>query len=434
MVTKLERRVPLAKPREAGQTALLFAAKPPAAQTTTNPVTTRPPSPALDVIEIGATAPAAESSGMRGMSHVPVRKPPPPPPTPRVPSISQVPQDILDALPSSVVRETWPDFRRPPVVEVASPASDNRTPPRPVGQGVTAADGSPLRKRSLLDVSHIAKQLRPNRQSPMKSGVGLFQTNAAAGPSRPSPKRAGSSKTSVTSTEEGLGLDAETVELAGLLGWDLAFLRDLPIEDLRLVVADGRQQRKRLPKSAQRTPDQGKAKRADRLAVDSPVSGGRSRSATQTPDRSPSKRGRSPSTTGPYPPPPILGSRKKLPPAEVAAGQPLDTLRDDLSAWIALEAASGPSERGVRMLADFVAGSLRSHGHGAKARGIGVLRWLERELEARWAAERAATVEGADSGKSDATPGQRWWAAFHLCKRRVDEEVFIPIWGGPLVL
>jgi len=451
MVTKLERRVPLAKPREAGQTALTFAAKLAVAQqppTAAASVTPSPP-PVPEVIEIDATAPVAEGGPIRGMSHVPVRKLPPPPPapgTPFVPSISQVPKDILDALPSSVVRETWPDFRRPPAVGAVSPASTGGQPLRHARPGdILAADGSPLRKRPLPDVSHIAKQLRPNRQSPMKAGVGLFQpANAAAGPARPSPKRAGSSKTSVASAERAgqQALDGETVELAAVLGWDLAFLRGLPSEDLRQVVADGREQRRRLPP---KTATPGKGERADRLAV--AADGRRSRSATRSPDRSPStKRSRSPSSAvvvvvgGPYRPPPILGSRRKLTAAELAGGQSLDTLRDDLSAWLALEAGSGPSARGVRMLADFITGSLAAAGHGARARAIGVLRWLERELAARWPAERASAGDDDDDddqeeGAGDAaSAGRKWWAAFRLCKQRADDEIFIPTWGGPLVL
>lgn len=446
MVTKLESKTPAVKPREAGQTALSFAARPPAParNAAVTPVASRSPSP----LPAALSQPEDE---VAGPSRLPAA-PPAAPGTPfgAIPTLSQVPQDVLDALPSSVLRETYPAYQRPkpapppppllPPVVVDSPASDDIHLPAP-------ADGSP-QKRRLPDVSHIARQLRPARQSPVKPGAGgLFlqqAPKAAAGPSsaRPSPRRAAGSGSGAS----GSGLDDEVVELAGLLGWDLDFLRGLPRADLQSIVDDGREQRRRIapPGAAGKPADKGKGRQTSLLAVDSPPAGRRPKTASRSPDKSPTKALASPhspavaaAAASPYAASPILGSRKGLGADVLATGQPLDLLRDHLTNWLERERARGPSAQGTAVLASFLAACAGAQGHGSMARAVGVLRWWAYELRARWAGaecEAAGGEDGEGEGHpSDRAVGRAWWAAFATCKARVDE-VFVRRWGGPLVL
>lgn len=406
MVTKLEARN-IGHGREAGQMALNFASRPSAAKVAT-PVHSRSasplplaarPQPSIVEIDDGEEDDNDDNNGPQAGPSKVAGGPGPGTPANLQPTLSQVDPDVLNALPSSVIREMYPNYQRPP------PAADQFTGAAQPGPS-RATDGSPHKRRKLPDVSHITKQLRPQRESPVK-GVGPFQQMAQAGPSRPKQPDRGAVVGS---------LDDELVDLAGLLGWDLSFLQGLPEQTLKELVEEGRRERSRLGL------DKGKGRRTSI----SPNKARQANSATRSPEkRSVGQPHPAPpppvKVAPPYPPPPILGPRKKQDGPTRAFRQSVDDLRDLLSVWIEHEASTGPRQKGVDTTTEFILACLTTRGNGNMERGMAMLKWWEFELKNRWSSDGEDEV------------GRLWWKAYENCFGKVNE-VFVRRWGGPLSL
>lgn len=139
-----------------------------------------------------------------------------------------------------------------------------------------------------------------------------------------------------------------------------------------------------------------------------------------------------------YPPPPVLGKGKDK--AEATEDQTIESLREQIDRWFALEAdrkQRGPSETGLRLMGDFLTdclGARKGGGGGESVRkAFGVLKWWRYRCRQRWpeAEETGVAARRAEEGRG--VVGAKWWGAFDRLRERA-ETVWEEKYGGGLML
>ncbi|CDZ97273.1 Translesion DNA polymerase-REV1 deoxycytidyl transferase [Phaffia rhodozyma] len=477
MITKLEDPVVISNLKKAGQTTLTFqkpdvASVPKSAQTSILPPPSPPTSAApavvappvdlptcldqsiLDVALVDSSTSAPTNADRQSihaiLTNTPrtTKKPSPPPGTPLnlLPAYSQVDKETLAQLPSSMIRELYPQWQSTQSKPSYSQPNDVPSPSiQLVDSPPPLRNPSPV-KKSRVDVSHIAKQLRPSKKSPMRNPPACFAP-PVAGRSLPAIESLQANASRKLAPKGSL---EEITQLAELLGWDLNFIKSLPPADLKEILDEGRRQRdvrdrlvrkgsgdKSNPTSA--FPPRVTSLTPEKALHDRPGN----QLITMIPTRSMATMSRDNHTTDRWkgdPPAPILGKKNKLDPEVLAQGQSIDCLREIISSWVDTEGATGPSLPGVQMVGDFVVACVKTKGKGHKERARKLLSWWEYELTERWPENKFSMSQDTYRNEEEEEEGRLkgagalWWGALKACLKRLNEVHYLPALGCSLSL